>query len=120
LRSGRRIARSASGQDSGNLWEVEQPLGVGLGIAHAPAQLRQAGSHQHHRQLLLLDAVHGRDQSRQLILLDVLQLVDEDGHGGAGGLRSQTDLLEERLQVGRPAREEDCRRLGKRGCEWSP
>jgi len=79
--------------------EIEQTLGVGLRVAHAPSQLRQSRTDQHHRQAHLLGAVHGGDERGELGLLHMLQFVDEDGQRGIGGLGSQPDLLDERLQV---------------------
>jgi hypothetical protein len=43
--------------------------------------------------LLLLDAVHRRNENRQLVLGHVLKFVNEDRLGYASGLRCATDLL---------------------------
>ena len=43
--------------------------------------------------------MQGRDQSRKLRLVDVLQLVDEQDHRGAGLFRSDPDLFQQGRQV---------------------
>ena len=56
--------------------ELEQPLGVGLGFTSEAGELRQTGAHEHDRQVELGRAVYGGDQSSQLGLAQVLDLVD--------------------------------------------
>lgn len=79
--------------------EIEQPLGIGLRVAHSPAQLRQACPREHDRQPSLRPAMHRRDERRQFGLLHVLHLVHQDRQRGIGALRGQADLLEQRRQI---------------------
>ena len=60
-----------------DLGEIEQAFCIRLCIPHASTQLWQAGADEHDRHTPLRAAVHGRDQSRQLRLLHVLQFVYE-------------------------------------------
>ena len=82
-----------------DLREVEQPLGVRLGVAHPAAQLRQPGADQDDRQPALRGAVQRGDQRGKLVLLDVLQLVDEHHQRGARLPGSRARRLEQGLEV---------------------
>ena len=87
------------GRERPDLFNVEEPLGVGLGAAHLAAELRQPCADHRHRQLALRDAVQRGDQRRQLLFVDVLQLVDEERHSGLRLLRRPADKLEQLGQI---------------------
>ena len=91
-RAGRIIAQWA------NAGEQEQALGVGLGLAHLPGELRQACGDQGDRAIVLAGAVERGDQCREFAFGHVLQLVDEQHQRGAafgGGGSGQVDQVDQ-------------------------
>ncbi len=87
------------GEQRSDHGEIKQAFGIRLGVAHLPAQLGQTCADQNDGQLPLLGPMYCRDKGRQLRLLHVLQLVDEDRQGRVGRFGGQADLLKQRLQV---------------------
>ena len=79
--------------------KLEQPLGVGLGVAHLAAQLREASTDQRDGQFSLRAAVERGDKNGQLRVRHILQLIDEQHQRAASTLCSRAYCLEESLQI---------------------
>ena len=78
----------------------EQPFRVRLRFAHAPAQLREPGADQGHRDLPLRGAVQSGDERGELVGGHVMQLVDEQRHAGRIVPGGGANGLEQLRQVG--------------------
>lgn len=61
---------------------------------------RQSRANKYKGQLLLLEAMHGHDQGRELSLSEILNLVDKEGHSRVPIFRRFTDGDEQRREVG--------------------
>ena len=79
--------------------EFKETLGVGLCIASETAQLRQTGTDHRNGEGGLGTAVESADESRKLVLLDVLDLIDEEDNGSLCSLGGLPDLFEEDSEV---------------------
>jgi hypothetical protein len=68
-------------RERANIRETEEPLGVGFRFTGQPREDRKLGSQQHQWELPLLDLVHRHDQRTKFLVAEVLDFINEQGHG---------------------------------------
>jgi len=82
-----------------NIRKVEQPLGIGFGIAHLADELRKTSPYHRYWQLFLRATVKRRNQRRHLNFRNILKFVNEENQDCPGPLRRRACLLQQRSQI---------------------
>ncbi|MDX2180037.1 MAG: hypothetical protein SFV18_10640 [Bryobacteraceae bacterium] len=83
-----------------DLREIEEPLGVGLGVPRVRAKLRQPRSHDCDGKLILSDPMQRDYESRQLRFGNILKFVDKNRDSGFGAFGGLTHFAQEDGQIG--------------------
>jgi hypothetical protein len=82
-----------------NLDVLEKTLRVGAGLGQPARELRQPSTDERHEQLALGDAMEGREQRLQILLLGELHLVEEERDAATGLARSLAQLEQNILKI---------------------